>query len=149
MEYKTLRYPGHVAIMKPIRDLGLLSLEPVKMNGGTIVPRQAFIAAVSPRLTKPEGRDLVALRVDVRGSSEGRPAGWRWNMVDRYDETHHVTSMMRTTGYSLAITGIMQVDGRITRRGVYAPDAGVPAGPYIAELARRGIVIEETVLPSR
>jgi len=27
MEYKTLRYPGHVAIMRPIREMGLLSVE--------------------------------------------------------------------------------------------------------------------------
>src|SRR5437868_10911005 len=65
MEYKTLRYPGHVAIMRPIRELGLLALEPVKMKGTEIVPRDAFIAAVSPQLTKPSGKDLVALRVEV------------------------------------------------------------------------------------
>jgi lysine 6-dehydrogenase len=146
MEYKTLRYPGHVAIMKPIRELGLLSLEPVRMNGGTIVPRHAFIASVTPKLSKPQGKDLIALRVEVRGTKAGKPAGWRWNLVDRYDERRHVTSMMRTTGYSLSITGLMQTDGRIAARGVYAPDECVPAQPYIAELARRGIVIEESAL---
>src|SRR3989441_5807405 len=37
MEYKTLRYPGHAAIMRPIREMGLLSLEPVKMKGTEVV----------------------------------------------------------------------------------------------------------------
>src|SRR5512142_572429 len=54
MEYKTLRYPGHAAIMRPIRDLGLLSNEPIKVDGVKVSPRAAFIAAVSPKLTKPE-----------------------------------------------------------------------------------------------
>ena len=31
MEYKTLRYPGHVAIMRPIRELGLLDITPVEV----------------------------------------------------------------------------------------------------------------------
>jgi len=62
MEYKTLRYPGHVAIMRPIRELGLLALDPVDVKGTDVVPRDAFIATVSPRLTKPDGHDLVALR---------------------------------------------------------------------------------------
>src|ERR1700716_865351 len=62
MEYKTLRYPGHIGIMRPIRELGLLDLTPVKVKGKEVVPRDAFIATVSPKLTKPEGRDLVALR---------------------------------------------------------------------------------------
>jgi lysine 6-dehydrogenase len=146
MEYKTLRYPGHVAIMKPIRELGLLATEPVRMNGGEIRPRDAFIAVVSRKLTKPKARDLIALRVEVLGTKGGKRAGTRWQMVDRYDEAHDVTAMMRTTGYSLAITGLMQLDGRIGAAGVHTPDECVPAGAYIAELARRGIVIEETHL---
>src|SRR5438105_426455 len=72
MEYKTLRYPGHVAIMRPIRELGLLDLTPVTVDGKRIVPRDAFIATVSPTLTKPDGRDLVALRVEVRGTNGKR-----------------------------------------------------------------------------
>ena len=62
MEYKTLRYPGHVAIMRPIRELGLLDNKPVEVKGQPVVPRDLFIAAVSPRLHKPKGKDLVALR---------------------------------------------------------------------------------------
>jgi lysine 6-dehydrogenase len=146
MEYKTLRYPGHVAIMKPVRELGLLGTDPVEVNGAVVRPRDAFIAIVSPKLTKPDGRDLVALRVEVAGSRGGRRAGTRWQMVDRYDEANHVTSMMRTTGYSLAITGLMQLDGRIGAAGVRTPDECVPAAAYVAELARRGIGVEETHL---
>jgi lysine 6-dehydrogenase len=146
MEYKTLRYPGHVAIMRPIRELGLLGMEPVEADGSRVRPRSVFIAAVSPKLTKPKGKDLVALRVDVRGRKAGKPAGTRWQMVDHYDEQHGVTAMMRTTGYSLAITGVMQADGRISRRGAFVPDEGVPAKPYVDELAARGVVIEESPL---
>ena len=51
--------------------------------------------------------------------------------------------MMRTTGYSLAITGLMQVDGRIAVRGVRTPDEAVPFGEYVAELATRGVEIRE------
>jgi lysine 6-dehydrogenase len=146
MEYKTLRYPGHVAIMKPIRDLGLIDNTPIAVNGSghKVTPRQVFIAAVSPKLTKPQGKDLVALRVEVRGIKGGKAAGTRWQLVDKYDEQRHVSAMMRTTGYSLAITGIMQVDGRIAKPGVYVPDECVPAAPYIAELAKRGVMIVES-----
>jgi lysine 6-dehydrogenase len=51
--------------------------------------------------------------------------------------------MMRTTGYSLAVTGLMQVDGRITRSGVATPDEAVPYGAYVEELAKRGVEITE------
>lgn len=140
MEYKTLRYPGHMAIMRPIRELGLLDLTPLKVKGKEIVPRDAFIAAVSPKLTKPAGRDLVALRVDVRSSSGKRAS---WELLDYYDEARGISAMMRTTGYSLSITGLMQADGRVTVRGVHTPDEAMPFDVYVAELKRRGIEIRE------
>ena len=51
--------------------------------------------------------------------------------------------MMRTTGFSLAITGVMQVDGRIRSAGVYTPDEAVPFQAYVDELKRRGVEIKE------
>ena len=140
MEYKTLRYPGHVAIMRPVRELGLLSLDPVTVRGVKIVPRDAFIAAVSPRLTKPDGKDLVALRVEVQGKSGKRVA---WQLIDYFDRAAGISAMMRTTGFSLAITGLMQVDGRIGSAGVYTPDEAVPFQAYVDELAQRGVRIEQ------
>ncbi len=140
MEYKTLRYPGHAAIMRPIREMGLLSLDPVRVRGTKIVPRDAFIAAVSPQLTKPDGRDLVALRVEVRGKSGSRVA---WQLLDYYDDATGISAMMRATGFSLAITGVMQVDGRISSAGVHTPDEAVPFQAYVDELRQRGVRIEE------
>jgi lysine 6-dehydrogenase len=140
MEYKTLRYPGHMAIMRPIRELGLLDLTPLKVKGKEIVPRDAFIAIVSPKLNKPQGRDLVALRVDVHGRNGSHVA---WELLDYYDEARGISAMMRTTGYSLSITGLMQGDGRITGRGVQTPDEAVPFAAYLDELRKRGIEIRE------
>ncbi|PYO97713.1 MAG: saccharopine dehydrogenase [Gemmatimonadetes bacterium] len=140
MEYKTLRYPGHIAIMRPIRELGLLDATPIKVKGKEIVPRDAFIAAVSPKLTKPEARDLVALRVEVRGKNGKRVA---WQLLDYSDEAHGISAMMRTTGYSLAIIGMMQVDGRVRALGVQTPDEAVTFGDYVSELAKRGVEIRE------
>ena len=139
MEYKTLRYPGHVAIMRPIRELGLLDLKPVTVKGVKVVPRDAFIATVSPKLTKSEP-DLVALRVEVTGRGGRRVA---WQLLDYADEATGISAMMRTTGYSLAITGFMQVDGRISAAGARTPDEAVPFRPYVDELKKRGVEINE------
>ncbi|MGH7529624.1 MAG: saccharopine dehydrogenase family protein [Gemmatimonadales bacterium] len=140
MEYKTLRYPGHVGIMRPIRELGLLDVKPVRVKGQAVVPRDAFIATVAPRLTRPDARDLVALRVEVTGR-DGRRAAWE--LLDYYDEASGISAMMRTTGYSLAVTGVMQVDGRIAVTGVRTPDEAVPFPAYVEELRARGVVIRE------
>ena len=143
MDYKTLRYPGHAHLMKAIRDLGLFETEPVRVGDCDVSPRQAFIEIVSPGLRKPDGRDLVAMTVEVTGRKDGAERRIRYELLDRYDDEHQLTAMMRATGFSLAITGVMQADGRIPP-GAHTPDECVPADEYIAELARRGVTIQRS-----
>lgn len=144
MEYKTLRYPGHARIMKAIRDLGLLDDAPVQVGDSEITPRQFFIDRVSPKLRKPEGRDLVALRVEIRGTKNGQAKGIRYDLLDRYDESTGITAMMRTTGFSLALTGLMQCRGKIREHGVRTPDETVEPAAYLEGLSRRGIGIRRS-----
>jgi len=141
MEYKTLRYPGHAHIMEAIRELGLLSLDPVDVKGTKVVPRDVVVATIGPKLKKPEGHDLVALRVIVSGKKNGAPRTLSWELVDEYDDRHGISAMMRTTGYSLSITGQMQAQGEIKPAGVHTPDECVPPQRYIDELGKRGIRI--------
>jgi lysine 6-dehydrogenase len=142
MEYKTLRYPGHAKIMEAIRDLGFFDLDPVEVKGVRVAPRDVALAVMSKRLTKPQGRDLVALRVVVEGTKDGAAVSRGWELVDRYDETRGISAMMRTTGYSLSITGQLQARGFVAP-GVCTPDECVPAERYVAELATRGIDIKQ------
>ncbi len=143
MEYKTLRYPGHAHIMEAIRDLGLLDLAPVDVKGMKVIPREVVVGVVGPRLTKPHGKDLVALRVIVEGTKGGAPARIGWELLDYFDGARGISAMERTTGYSLSITGQMQARGEITPAGVHTPDECIPAARYIAELAKRGVNIRE------
>jgi lysine 6-dehydrogenase len=141
MEYKTLRYPGHAKIMEAIRDLGLLELEPVDVKGIKVAPRDVAVAAMGPRLRKEKGKDLVALRVIVKGKKSGESKTIDYELVDFYDEKKDISAMMRTTGYSLSITGQMQARGEVKPAGVHTPDECIPAGRYIDELRKRGIDI--------
>lgn len=143
MEYKTLRYPGHARTMEAIRELGLLDLDPVQVDGHPVVPRHLFIATTGSRLRKDPSTspDQVVLRVEVEGEQEGEQVRLRWDLLDRFDATTGMTAMMRTTGFSLAITGALQAAGQIAP-GVWTPDEAVPADDYIAALAERGVNIQ-------
>jgi len=143
MEYKTLRYPGHAKIMEAIRELGLLDLKPVDVKGMKVVPRDLVVAAMGPKLTKPDAHDLVALRVVTEGKKAGKPKRIGWELVDYYDEKTGISAMERSTGYSLSITGQMQARGEIGKAGVFTPDEAIPAEKYISELGRRGVMIKE------
>jgi len=141
MEYKTLRYPGHAKIVEAIRDLGLLSLDPVDVKGQQVVPRDVFVKVAGAKLRKPGGKDLVALRVVVTGKKDGQAAERAWQMIARYDEANGLTAMMQTTGFTLSITSQLQATG-VIRPGVHTPDECIPAERYLAMLAERGIVVE-------
>ena len=143
MEYKTLRYPGHADTLRAIRGLGLLDLSPVTVKGQTIVPREVFIACAEPKLRKPQGRDMVALRVVAEGKKAGKMQQVAYDLIDRYDEQNHISAMERTTGFSLSITGQLQADRKITS-GVFTPDQAMPAELYIQELGKRGIRIRQS-----
>ena len=144
MEYKTLRYPGHAEKMEVIRELGLLDLEPVDVKGNKVVPRDVFVSVVGPKLTKPKGKDLLVLRVEVKGKKGGKPARRRFDLIDKYDEEHGISAMMRTTGYSLSITGQFQASGKVMPPGVWTPDECMPAKAYIEELRKRGMDLKES-----
>ena len=140
MEYKTLRYPGHADSVRVIRDLGLLSLDPVEVSGGQVVPRDVFIACAEPRLRKPEAKDLVALRVEAEGTKGGKPHRVTFDLIDFHDDSTGITAMERTTGFSLSITGQMQGRGQV-EAGVLTPDIAVDADTYMDELKKRNVVI--------
>ncbi len=141
MEYKTMRYPGHARIMGAIRDLGLLGNDAVDVKGQQVVPRDVFVRVAGEQLRtgKP---DLVALRVVVRGTKDGVTATRSWEVLDRYDAEHGISAMMRTTGYTLSITGQLQASGAIAA-GVHTPDECIPSARYFALLAERGVIVTE------
>lgn len=150
MEYKTLRFPGHAEMMAVMRDIGLMGLEPVDVKGTRVVPRDVFISIVGPTLKKDykTSPDQVALRVEAEGIDKGEKVLYRFDLLDKYDEETGITAMMRTTGFSLAITGAMQAEGKV-KPGVWTPDEAMPANAYIAALAERGVVIQESRIVQR
>jgi lysine 6-dehydrogenase len=146
VEYKTLRYPGHAALMRGIRDLGLLDTTPVQVDGVEITPRQFFIDRVTPRLKRPGSPDLAVLRVEVRGRRGGAPAGFRFDVMDRFDPETGMSAMMRVTGFSLALTALMQCRGEVRESGVRTPDEAVDPTIYVEGMAQRGIQVRRTEL---
>ncbi|MEP6780557.1 MAG: saccharopine dehydrogenase C-terminal domain-containing protein [Gemmatimonadaceae bacterium] len=142
MEYKTLRYPGHAAIMAGVRQLGLMSKEPVDVKGVSVVPRDLFVKVAGDKLRRDGGADVVALRVVLSGTKNGQQQSRAWQVVDKFDEAHGITAMMRTTGYTLSITGQLQAT-HVIEPGVHTPDECIPPERYFSMLAERGIRVDE------
>ncbi|MDH3733021.1 MAG: saccharopine dehydrogenase, partial [Gemmatimonadota bacterium] len=141
--YKTLRYPGHAQIMLAFKQLGLIDLEPVDVKGTQVVPRDAFLACIRPHLNLSEP-DLVALRVVAEGENAGSSGRVTFDVLDRMDEEIGITAMERTTGFTLAIVGLFLGRGIISDPGAEPSYRLIPYGPYVEELAARGIEVRVT-----
>ncbi|HND69098.1 MAG TPA: saccharopine dehydrogenase C-terminal domain-containing protein, partial [Candidatus Obscuribacter sp.] len=72
LDYKTIRYPGHMKAMLTLKELGLMDKEPIKVGGKNIVPRQVLHSLLSAKLPANEP-DVVLLRVSVSGLRSGKP----------------------------------------------------------------------------
>ena len=119
---KTVRWPGYSAKVTVLRELGLLSEEPMDVDGVSVIPKHVVDAVLYPSVKMaPEDRDITAYRVTVIGEKDGRAATRSAEMIDRYDEQTGFTSMARTTAFTAAIAA------RMAARG----DLPHPGGPFV------------------
>ncbi len=151
MKEKTLRYPGHIALMRAFRETGLFSEEPIDVGGVKVRPRDLTAALVFPKWAYAEGEaDLTVLRVLVEGREAGRRVRRTWDLLDHHDPATRLSSMSRTTGFSATSMAVLVASGRFCRPGVHPPElVGREPGMYeafVAELARRGVLLQHRVV---
>lgn len=146
LEYKTIRYKGHAEKFQLLVDLGLLSRDnEVTVNGQSVKVRDVMREQLSPQLRLGDKSDAVLLRVIVSGEAHGMPATYEYNLVTEKDLTVNETAMARATANTISVVAQMIGNGTITKRGVHPPECIVPGEPYIEEMKKRGVLIEETV----
>jgi lysine 6-dehydrogenase len=147
-EYKTVRYAGHHAKFKVIKDLGLLDLEPVQIGDTQVVPRELFHRVAAPRLRFPEDRDLVVVRAICKGIKDGKPIMRQMDILDFHDEATGFSAMERMTGFSAAIVCELQMNGLVAP-GAHPLEQAIPGAPFVEALIQRGIPFSETTTAQR
>jgi len=154
MREKTMRYPGHIALMRVLRETGFFSKTAVDVAGTSVRPVDLTAKLLFPKWTFDEREeDLTVLRVAVDGTQDGRRIRRRWDLFDRYDPHTDLRSMSRTTGFPAAVAAGILADGSFARPGVHPPEVlglshnGVEglAPRFLRELAERGVSFRETV----
>ncbi|MEE9390885.1 MAG: saccharopine dehydrogenase C-terminal domain-containing protein [Planctomycetota bacterium] len=143
-DYKTVRYPGHYERFKVIRDLGMLDLEPVDMNGTKVIPRDLFHKVASPRLQFTEDKDLVVLRVTVKGSRDGHDLKMTLEVMDFEDEESGFSAMQRTTGWAASVVAIMMAKGELLP-GAIPLEIAVDGRDFVDRFKLRGIKFTESL----
>ncbi|HEM62488.1 MAG TPA: hypothetical protein ENO24_09370, partial [Chloroflexi bacterium] len=130
--------------LRAFYDLGLWDLAPLKVGQIEVVPRDVFHALFEPRVTFPEDKDVVIVRVKALGKKDGQEAEATVEVIDRPDEETGFTAMERCTGWSAAIVAEMMARGQIPP-GAGGVETKVPAPPFVEQLRQRGIEVTEQV----
>lgn len=144
LDYKTIRYPGHLQQIKPLFDLGLDCLEQIQVRNKMIAPRNVFIELLKRKLPS-EGKDVVLLRVTGDVSKDGKKQSVSYQLIDYYDDDTTLSAMMRTTGFPVSITADLLATNEISKNGVFTTEEIIPTTEFLKELQKRNVVVTKTV----
>lgn len=144
---KTLRYPGHIAKIQLLKDIGLLSAETVNVKGQQIRPIDLTTQLLFPMWDLKDEEDLTVMMVMVEGMKEGKKMRYTWELSDQYDKVTGIHSMARTTGYTATAAVRMLAAGIYNRKGISAPEY-IGFEPQcvdfmLNDLAKRGVIYRE------
>ncbi|MFZ1946426.1 MAG: saccharopine dehydrogenase C-terminal domain-containing protein [bacterium] len=146
---KTCRWPGHWQGVQTLKECGLLDITPMDVNGVEVVPREALLASIEPRLrANPGETDVCVMYNTVIGTKNGKKTKIEYFMWDEADKVNNISSMARVTGFSAAIGAVHVGRGQISGKGIVAPEDCYDSALYkefISELERRNVRILEEI----
>jgi len=119
---KTLRYPGHAEKIKLLRALGFFSEKEISLEGAKLSPRKLTVKLLEQKLSKPEVKDIVALKVEVSGIKNGRKTRHVYHLLDRYDEKRGISAMARTTAYPASIAAQLILKKVVKEKRIVPPE---------------------------
>jgi saccharopine dehydrogenase-like NADP-dependent oxidoreductase len=124
MKEKTLRYPGHIQLMRCFRESGFFEKEPIEIKGVKISPLEFTARVMFPKWKlQPGEEDFTVMRVTVEGTNhQGQKESHVYDLLDRFDRKNGVTSMARTTGYTATGAVRLVLDGKFNKKGVFSPE---------------------------
>ncbi len=150
MKEKTLRYPGHVNLMRIFRESGFLNTEAIQVNGALVRPIDLTSKLLFDQWKlQPGEEDFTVMQVILEGEQAGQRVRYTYDLLDRFDRQTQTTSMARTTGYTATLVARLVLGGHFAQKGICPPEfVGRTPGCYAHLLegyTQRTIHIRETI----
>ena len=123
MKEKTLRYPGHIELMRVLRETGFFDKRQIEVNGVRVRPLDVTAKLLFPKWEfRPGEEEFTVLRVVVEGIKDGQRVRHTYELYDQYDRASDTSSMARTTAFPAAIIARMLAGQEFTDPGVFPPE---------------------------
>ena len=119
MKEKTLRYPGHIALMQSLIKAGFLSPEPISVKGQSISPLEFTSALLFDQWKLGENEaEFTLMQIKITDAEKTIC----YDLYDAYDAVTQTSSMSRTTGYTCTAALNLLIEKLFTEKGVFPPE---------------------------
>ncbi|MGE5351774.1 MAG: saccharopine dehydrogenase family protein [Acidobacteriota bacterium] len=124
MVEKTLRYPGHLEVIKALRDTGFFSRNFIDLGSHKVRPIDLTTKLLFPMWKQEPGeKEFTVMKILIETLT---PEGKRKITASLFDEgnpSQKISSMARTTGYTCTAAADLILEGEISAMGVIPPEA--------------------------
>ncbi|MBM3436304.1 MAG: saccharopine dehydrogenase [Bacteroidetes bacterium] len=147
---RTLRYPGHIGLMKVLRETGFFGKEKIEIGGALISPIEFTSRLLFPKWKLGDGEeDITVMKVIIEGFKGNKKIRYSYDLYDTYEPDTRVHSMARTTGYTATMAVRMIISGLYTEKGISAPEfvgRDSKCVKFLLDgLSERGVVYKESI----
>jgi len=120
---KTMRYPGHIDLMKIFREVGLFNEKEIEVNGKKIKPVDLTAKLLFPFWSPDKGeKDFTVLDILIEGNENGKKTSHHYYVFDEYDPREDNSSMSRTTGFTCCAAARYFLEHNYQRKGICPPE---------------------------
>jgi lysine 6-dehydrogenase len=123
MKEKTLRYPGHIDLIKAMMKGGFFDTRKMHIKGIELSPLEFSSAILMDQWkSKPNEEEFTIMKIIVRGLQNDQPKTFTYDLFDTTDTVTETSSMSRTTGFTCTASLHLVMNKLFTEKGVFPPE---------------------------
>ncbi len=120
---KTMRYPGHIELMRILRESGFFKKEEVRVNNNWISPIDMTAKLLFDAWKLEPGEiDYTIMRIILEGKGKDDGTTITYDLLDQMDPKTGFSSMSRTTGYTCTAAATLVLEEKFSRVGICPPE---------------------------
>lgn len=151
LKEKTLRYPGHIDLIKSLQQAGFFDEGLVEIKGQVFRPLD-FTSSILFKQWKlgPHDDEFTIMRIIMDGEIDSKQVKVEYSLYDENDTSTLTSSMSRTTAYTCTAAVNIINNGLFSKKGVFPPELvgkSEDCFNYVIQyLSERNVIYKKTIV---